>query len=267
MRIAAGIEYDGTAYNGWQRVSSGHGIQAAVEKALSLVANHNVEVHCAGRTDAGVHATGQVFHFESDSARSERSWLLGTNSNLPDDVGLTWIQPTADEFHARYSATARTYRYLVLNRLIRSPLCRNRAWWVHEPVDVTSMRAAAPQLIGEHDFSAFRASDCQARHATRNLQRLEVKREGDWISVTVTANAFLQHMVRNIVGTLIAVGTGDQSPDWVAQVLESRDRKEAGVTAPAAGLTLVHVQYPAEFSLPDAPRSTLLPGIDVGQAS
>lgn len=262
MRLAAGVEYDGTAYNGWQRVSSGRGIQALVEDALSQVADHDVEVYCAGRTDAGVHATGQVLHFDSTSPRTERSWLLGANSNLPDDVGLTWIQPVADDFHARYSATARTYRYLILNRLVRSPLCRTRAWWLYEPVDADRMSHAAERLLGEHDFSAFRAADCQARHATRELRQIEVRREGDWISVTVSANAFLQHMVRNIVGTLVAVGKQDQPVEWVTEVLESRDRRRAGVTAPAAGLTLLHVEYPNEFSLPVAPASTLLPGME-----
>ena len=262
MRIAAGVEYDGTAYNGWQKVSSGLGIQAVVEKALTRVANHDVEVHCAGRTDAGVHASGQVFHFDTTSSRSERSWLLGANSNLPDDIGLNWVQPVPDSFHARYSATARTYRYLLLNRLVRSPLCRTRAWWVYETVDTARMQAAARYLVGEFDFSAFRAADCQARHAVRELRELEVIRQGDWIIFTVTGNAFLQHMVRNIVGTLVAVGKCEYPPDWVAEVLKSRDRRQAGVTAPAAGLTLIDVVYPDDFQLPDAPRSTLMPGED-----
>ena len=262
MRIAAGVEYDGTAYNGWQKVSSGIGIQAVVEKALTRVANHDVEVHCAGRTDAGVHASGQVFHFDTTSSRSERSWLLGANSNLPDDIGLNWVHPVPDSFHARYSATARTYRYLLLNRLVRSPLCRTRAWWVYETVDTVRMQAAARYLVGEFDFSAFRAADCQARHAVRELREMEVIRQGDWIIFTVTGNAFLQHMVRNIVGTLVAVGKCEYPPDWVAEVLKSRDRRQAGVTAPAAGLTLIDVVYPDDFQLPDAPRSTLMPGED-----
>jgi len=260
MRIAAGVEYDGTAYNGWQKVSSGTGIQVIVEEALSRVADHDVGVHCAGRTDAGVHAAGQVLHFDTISQRSDRSWLLGANSSLPDDVGLTWVRPVPESFHARYSATARTYRYLILNRLVRSALCRTRAWWLYEPVDASRMVAAARHLVGEFDFSAFRAADCQARHAVREVKSVAVVRQGDWVSITVTANAFLQHMVRNIVGTLVAVGKGDYPHQWVAEVLESRDRKQAGVTAPAAGLTLIHVDYPDDFSLQNAPRSTLLPG-------
>ena len=262
MRFAAGIEYDGTAYNGWQRVASGTGIQAAVEAALTRVANHTVEVVCAGRTDAGVHATGQVIHFDSSSTRSNRGWLLGANSNLPADVGLTWVQPVAPDFHARYSAKARLYRYLILNRLVRSPLCRTRAWWLHEPLSADRMQDAAQLLLGEHDFSAFRAADCQARHATRELQHIGITRQGDWVSVDVRANAFLQHMVRNIVGTLAAVGKGEQPAQWVADVLSSRDRKRAGITAPAQGLTLVAVDYPGDFALPRPPASTLLPGVE-----
>ena len=200
MRIAIGIEYDGTAYNGWQRQTSGVGIQERVEEALSRVADHPVEAVCAGRTDAGVHATGQVAHFDTSSDRSLRGWLLGANSNLPDDISLLWAQQVGDDFHARFSASARSYEYRILNRLQRSALYRHRAWWVHEPLDAERMREAGRPLVGEHDFSAFRAAGCQSRTAIREITSLGVVREGDWVTIAVTANAFLQHMVRNIVG-------------------------------------------------------------------
>ncbi|MDZ7770015.1 MAG: tRNA pseudouridine(38-40) synthase TruA [Woeseiaceae bacterium] len=250
MRIAMGIEYDGSAYQGWQRQRNGTGVQAVLERALSVVADEAVETFCAGRTDAGVHALSQVVHFDTTASRNLRGWLLGTNSNLPDDVSVSWVHPVSDDFHARYSATARTYRYLVLNRLVRSALYRHRAWWVYEPLDVGRMQAAGRLLLGEHDFSAFRAAGCQASTPKRNVTHLDIRRDDDWIAVTITANAFLQHMVRNIVGLLAAVGSGGQPPQWAADVLESRDRKQAAVTAPPHGLTLVYVDYPPHFGLP-----------------
>ncbi|HSN72884.1 MAG TPA: tRNA pseudouridine(38-40) synthase TruA, partial [Steroidobacteraceae bacterium] len=213
-RIAIGIEYDGTAYNGWQRQRTGLGVQARLEEALSEVANEPVEVTCAGRTDTGVHASGQVAHFDSRAVRSERGWLLGANSNLPDDICVTWVKPVAADFHARYSATARRYRYRILNRLVRSALYRRRAWWVHRDLDDRRMHRAAQALLGEHDFSAFRAAGCQASHAVREVTDIRVSRDGDWVSLDITANAFLQHMVRNITGTLVAIGSGDAEIDW-----------------------------------------------------
>lgn len=256
MRIAVGIEYDGTAYNGWQRQRTGIGVQAQVEAALSSVADENVDVTCAGRTDTGVHASGQVAHFDTTADRSDRSWLLGSNTELPDDISLRWVRRVDDEFHARFSATARRYEYRILNRLVRSPLCRHRAWWVHRPLDEAVMHDAAQLLLGEHDFSAFRAAGCQAKSATRKLTAISVIRSGDWLTLDVTANAFLQHMVRNITGTLVAVGTGDQTVDWVRTVLESRDRKLGGIAAPPHGLTLVEVQYPPALGLPTSARHT-----------
>lgn len=261
MRIAIGIEYDGTAYNGWQRQKSGTGIQELVESAIGRVADHAVEVVCAGRTDTGVHATGQVAHFDTTAERRPRSWLLGTNTSLPDDINLTWVRPAADDFHARYTALARTYRYLILNRLTRSAMFRRRAWWVHEDLDAERMQAAGSLLLGEHDFSAFRAAGCQARHAVREITRLDVLRDGDWIAVTVTANAFLQHMVRNITGLLAAVGRGDRPPEWARDVLDGRDRTAGGIAAPAHGLTLIRVDYPSALALPVTAESTLLPGL------
>lgn len=262
MRIAMGIEYDGTAYNGWQKQRVGRGVQDVLERAVLRVADEPVETFCAGRTDTGVHATAQVVHFDTDAVRSERSWLLGVNSNLPDDVSVSWVRPVDEEFHARYSATARHYRYLVLNRLQRSALYRHRAWWVHQPLDEDRMNEAAALLLGEHDFSAFRAAGCQARTPMRELTRLEVRRHGDWLALTVSANAFLQHMVRNITGLLVAIGSGEFGPARAREVLASRDRKQGGVTAPAQGLTLVAVDYPREFGLPTAAVGALLPGTE-----
>ncbi|MCO4811182.1 MAG: tRNA pseudouridine(38-40) synthase TruA [Gammaproteobacteria bacterium] len=252
MRVALGIEYDGTSYNGWQRQKTGLGVQQRVEEALSVVANHPVEVICAGRTDTGVHATDQVVHFDTDSDRSERGWLLGANTNLPDDINVSWVTLVADDFHARFSAMSRSYRYLILNRLQRSALHRHRAWWVYEPLDAERMDAAAQRLLGKHDFSAFRAAGCQASTAVRHLTHISVARAGDWITLDVTANAFLQHMVRNIMGTIATVGLGEEGVEWITEVLESRDRKAGGIAAPAHGLTLAGVEYPAAFGVPAA---------------
>lgn len=254
MRIAIGIEYDGTAYNGWQRQRAGTGVQERVEEALARVADEPVEAVCAGRTDTGVHASGQVAHFDTGAERSPRGWLLGANSNLPDDISVNWVQPVADDFHARYSALSRSYRYVILNRLVRSALFRRRAWWLHQPIDAGRMHAAAQALVGEHDFSAFRAAGCQAAHAVREITAISVRRQDDWILLEVTANAFLQHMVRNIAGTLAAIGAGEAPVDWAGTVLEGRDRRLGGVAAPPHGLTLVDVRYPQEFQLPATPN-------------
>ena len=250
VRVAIGIEYDGTAYNGWQRQRTGLGVQARLERALSEVADEPVEVTCAGRTDAGVHASGQVAHFDTGAERSERGWLLGTNCNLPDDICVTWVKPVADDFHARFSATARRYRYRILNRLVRSALFRHRAWWVHRDLDTGRMHEAAQALLGEHDFSAFRAAGCQASNAVREVTAIGVTREADWVLLDITANAFLQHMVRNIAGTLVAIGSGDQEVAWAARVLAGMDRTAAGMAAPPHGLTLQEVCYPHEFGIP-----------------
>ncbi len=250
MRTALGIEYDGTAYNGWQRQRVGNGVQEQLEKALSLVADEPVDVVCAGRTDTGVHASGQVVHFDAGSERTDRGWLLGANSNMPDDIAVTWARPVDESFHARFSALSRSYRYIILNSLVRSALNRHRAWWVYPPLDAERMHTAAQAVVGKHDFSAFRAAGCQASTATREILSISVVREGDRIYLDVTANAFLQHMVRNLTGTLVAIGTGELPVDAMASILASRDRKQGGVAAPPHGLTLVSVAYPDEFQLP-----------------
>ena len=250
MRVALGIEYDGTGYVGWQRQKTGVGVQALVEEAISTVANEPVRTTCAGRTDAGVHATAQVVHIDTESERSERGWILGINSNLPDDINVTWAKNVADEFHARFSATSRTYRYLILNQPVRSALSRQRAWWVYDALDESTMQAAADQLLGRHDFSAFRAAGCQAATPVRDMLSISVRRTGRWISITVVANAFLQHMVRNIAGVLVAIGHGERPKDWAKTVLDSQDRTKGGVAAPPHGLTLIGVDYPDRFGLP-----------------
>lgn len=250
-RLAIGLEYDGTRFCGWQRQGHGCSIQAAVEDAFSRVADETVNVTAAGRTDAGVHATGQVAHFDTRALREIRSWVLGANSNLPPDVSVSWVQDVAPTFNSRYSAVARTYHYVILNRTARSGLWRDRAWWVHGDLDLDAMRAAAPLILGEHDFSAFRAAQCQARSPMRELQSLEISRTGRFIVVECRANAFLHHMVRNLVGSLVHIGRGDAPPGWLREVLEGRDRRAAGMTAAACGLYLTRVHYHPELGIPE----------------
>ena len=244
------MEYDGTNFNGWQTQPHAPSIQDALNLALSAVADEKIQCVGAGRTDTGVHAVGQVAHFDTVAERPARSWILGINSNLPEDISVTWITAVPGDFHARYSATSRGYRYVILNRRYRSALERHRAWWVHQPLDMISMAAAAQHLVGEHDFSSFRAAACQAKTPVRELQRLDIRQDGDHIVIDCEANAFLHHMVRNIVGSLARVGRGEASPDWVAALLERRDRRLAGMTAPPWGLCLTHVRYPGELAIP-----------------
>lgn len=258
MRIALGLEYDGRAFRGWQVQENTRTVQASVEAALARIAGHDLRVHCAGRTDAGVHACGQVVHFETDVQRPLRAWVLGANVHLPEDVAVLWAVPVEDDFHARFSATGRVYRYLILNRPSRPALFRGRAAWECRPLDAAAMGDAARHLLGEHDFSSFRAVGCQAKHPVRELRRLEVSRQGQWVCLEAEANGFLHHMVRNIAGVLMAVGAGKRPSDWVREVLERRDRRLGGVTAPADGLYLTRVEYPRRFALPE-PRPSPLP--------
>ena len=250
-RIAVGIEYDGGGFAGWQLQAEAASIQQAVQAALGSVCNHPVDVTAAGRTDDGVHARGQVGHFESDAGRTERALVLGANTLLPPGIALRWARHVPGHFHARYSALARTYRYCILNRQARSALAAGKVAFLHRPLDVAPMQEATRHLIGHHDFSSFRAAECQARSPLRELTRLDVARRGDFVIIEVTANAFLHHMVRNIAGLLIHIGQGEAPPDYAAELLAARDRRIAPATAPAAGLYFWRVHYPAVFGLPD----------------
>ena len=254
MRLALGLEYSGTHYCGWQTQPDGRTVQDHVQHSLSIVANHPVTLQCAGRTDAGVHATGQVAHFDSDSKRSEREWLLGTNTGLPRDINVSWIKPVSNDFHARFSATERRYRYVILNRAHRSGLLHERVHWEPRPLDAKIMHRAAQQLIGEHDFTAFRAAGCQAKSPLRTVRYVQVTRVKHFITLDIAANAFLQNMVRIVAGTLMRVGRGEVGPEWIDEVLNERDRRHRGVTAPASGLYLTAVVYPDAFALPAEPE-------------
>ncbi len=249
MRIACAVEYDGSGFFGWQRQNHARSVQGDVEAALSKVADHEVRVVCAGRTDSGVHASWQIIHFDSQVERSERSWVLGTNANLPNDVGLLWAREVDDDFHARFSAQARRYRYVILNREVASALLHGRTTWVHQALDVSRMQEGTRYLLGEHDFSSFRALACQAKSPLRTIYRLDIKRSGTFLYLDVEANAFLHHMVRNIAGVLLAVGRGVQNSQWVEDILDKRDRTQGGVTAPASGLYLVGVSYPEKYGI------------------
>ncbi len=251
MRIALGVEYDGQGFHGWQAQQEGvRTVQVVLEQALSRVANHPLRVVCAGRTDTGVHALGQVVHFDTEAARSERNWLLGSNVNLPPDVAVTWVREVSEDFSARFSAVSRRYRYFILNRTARSAVLAGRVTWVHRPLDAEMMHHAGQVLVGEHDFSSYRALGCQAKSPVRTLHSLTVERHGDFVVLSVHANAFLHHMIRNIAGVLIAIGKGDRPAPWAAEVLALRDRTLGGVTAPPQGLYFEQVEYPPEFGIP-----------------
>jgi tRNA pseudouridine38-40 synthase len=254
MRLAVGVEYDGTAYAGWQTQQSARSVQQVAEGAFSTIAAEPVGLICAGRTDAGVHARWQVAHFDTHAQRRLRAWLLGANSELPADISIPWIRPVPMHFHARYSAEARTYRYLILNRGIRSAFAAKRAAFVFRALDSDRMAEAATMLVGSHDFSAFRSAACQAKSPIRRMEKLTVVRRGEWITIEATANAYLHHMMRNIAGLLIAIGRGDAPPSWAREVLEGRDRKQNAATAPAEGLYFWGVRYPAAFGLPVPPE-------------
>ena len=252
MRYALGIEYDGSGFLGWQRLSHGDSVQGAVEAALASILQHEVDAVCAGRTDAGVHATQQVVHLESTVERPLRAFVEGTNTRLPPSVRVLWAQPVADAFHARHSARARRYRYRLLNRRVRPALMREHLSWEPRPLDADAMHRAAQALLGENDFSAFRTAQCQARHPMRDLHAITVRREDDQVIVEVQANAFLHHMVRNIVGSLMVVGRGERPEAWIGELLVGRDRTVAGPTAPAAGLAFLGPRYPRAWALPEA---------------
>ena len=259
-RIALGIEYDGSAYSGWQAQSHARSVQGELERALSRVADRPVTLTAAGRTDAGVHALAQVAHFDSDADRPLQAWVLGTNAESTADVSVLWAHPVPDDFSARYSALSRSYVYRVLNRPMRPALERDRVCWQRQPLDAGLMHEAAQVLVGEHDFGSFRAAQCQSRTPIRRLLEISVVRDGEYVDLHVRANAFLQHMVRNIAGVLLAVGRGDRPPQWVAEVLAVRDRTLGGVTAPPQGLYLAAVEYPSGLDLPSVRLHGLRPG-------
>ena len=250
MKIAAGVEYDGSRYSGWQIQKHSASVQERVESALSAVADHSVSVTCAGRTDAGVHALNQVVHFESGAERDSHSWVLGANTHLPGDISLTWAKPVQADFHARYSAASRIYRYIILNRPARPGLGHGCVTWECRRLDADRMSEATAALVGEHDFTSYRAASCQAKSPVRNVMHLSVKRENDYVIIVVEANAFLHHMVRNIAGVLMAIGMGKQAPGWELEVLAARSRDCGGVTAAPDGLYLAGVKYPEKYDIP-----------------
>ena len=254
MRYALGVEYDGSGFQGWQGLgpSGPATVQAALEHALSSVADQAITVTCAGRTDAGVHAECQVVHFDSTADRDPRAWTLGVSGRLPPTVCAHWCVPVAQAFNARFSARARRYRYRILNRPVRPALYRHTTTWERRPLDADAMHRAAQALLGENDFSAFRTVHCQSPHARRNLQEIVVRRTGDAVEVEIQANAFLHHMVRNIVGSLLEIGAGARAEGWMPELLAGRDRTLAGPTAPPQGLVFLRPLYPSEWGLPES---------------
>jgi tRNA pseudouridine38-40 synthase len=253
MRIVLGIEYDGSRFHGWQTQQPGvRTVQLELEKALSRVADHPVEVHAAGRTDTGVHASCQVAHFDTDAVRKPHGWVMGSNIHLPDDVCILWSREVSGDFHARFSARGRTYRYYILNRLSRPALLAKRVTWIHSPLDAAKMHEAGQVLVGTHDFSSYRTVHCQAKSPVRTLRSLRVERRGDYLVLEVHADGFLHHMVRNIAGVLLAVGSGDRPLAWAEEVLEHRDRTRGGITASPHGLYFHRVDYAEAFGIPSA---------------
>lgn len=254
MRIALCVEYDGSAFAGWQSQPHGRTVQDVLEKALATIADAPVRTSCAGRTDAGVHALAQVVHFDTDAQRPDTAWVRGTNANLPPQVAVRWALRVDAEFHARFSARSRSYRYLLLNRSVRPAVSNGRVGWFHLPLDVDAMRAAADCLVGEHDFSAFRAAECQAKSPVKVVRSIDISRQDELIVFQITANAFLHHMVRNLVGSLVYVGKAYRSPKWMSDVLVSRDRANAAPTFDAAGLYFAGVGYDESWRLPQLGR-------------
>jgi len=253
MRYAVGLEYDGSDFLGWQIQRQEPTVQGCMEQALARVADHQARVTCCGRTDTGVHAVCQVAHFDSDAHRPERSWILGLNSHLPAGISALWIRQVDDSFHARFSAYARSYRYVILNRWTRPALESRRMSWCRTALDADKMHQAAQALPGEHDFTSFRARACQARHAVREIHQVSVERHGNLVSLDITANGFLYHMVRNIAGSLLWVGTGEKEVGWMKAVLENMDRSQAAPTAAPEGLYFLGARYPEKYGLPLEP--------------
>ncbi len=253
MRIALGIEYDGSKYYGWQRQNSFISVQECVELALQQIAQEPIAVTCAGRTDAGVHATQQVVHFDTEVQRPIKAWTRGVSTHLPNDIGIKWAKITSNDFHARFSARSRRYRYIIYNHPLRPAILHAGITHVYYPLDAEKMHEAAQCMVGKHDFSSFRAANCQSNSPVRNMEEITVTRKDNYIVVEVAANAFLHHMVRNIVGSLIRVGTLEETVDWMRTTLEAKDRRKAGMTSKPNGLYLVNVVYPPEFDMPKIP--------------
>ncbi|BBP46382.1 tRNA pseudouridine synthase A [Thiosulfatimonas sediminis] len=261
MRIVLGVEYQGGRYCGYQRQKHCPSVQAHLEQALSSIANQPIELYCAGRTDTGVHAIGQVVHFDSTAVRPQRAWIQGVNTQLPEDIRVVWMQEMLggpEGFHARFSAVARQYRYVIYNRQVHSAVLAGRVTHEAYRLDAPAMHLAAQALLGEQDFSSFRAAACQASHARRNVQSVQVSRSGDFVLIDIQANAFLHHMVRNIVGALIEVGKVHQGTAWIAELLALRDRTKAAPTAPAEGLYFVNAIYPDVWQIPQAQLDAVL---------
>ncbi|ACL30018.1 tRNA pseudouridine(38-40) synthase TruA [Buchnera aphidicola] len=248
--FALGVEYDGSYYHGWQRQKIVPSIQEEIEKALSIIANHKIDVVCAGRTDAGVHSIGQVIHFKTTANRKKSSWSIGVNSYLSENISVVWVKEVTENFHARYSAITRSYRYIIYNYSLRSAIFQTKLNHIYRKLNVDKMHFEAQFLLGEHDFTSFRALGCQSHSPWRNITKLNVFRFHNWVVVDITANSFLHHMVRNIVGSLIEVGISKKKEYWIKDLLEKKDRSHAGATAPAKGLYLVYVEYPLHFNLP-----------------
>ncbi len=261
VKYALGVEYRGTAYCGWQRQPHCDSIQQNLEAALAFVADHDVELVCAGRTDTGVHALLQIAHFETTAERSERAWVLGANCRLPRDIRISWVRPVGDDFHARFNARARSYRYAIFNNPVASAIFHDLCAWEFRPLDHAAMHDCAQLLLGEQDFSSFRAVGCQSKSAHREIHEISVTRQGDLVFLDVTANAFLYHMVRNIAGSLLEVGKGKQDIEWFGRVLQSRDRNLAAPTAPAAGLYFLGARYDEQHKLPTASKKPVLFGL------
>jgi tRNA pseudouridine38-40 synthase len=259
-RIALGVQYDGLPWHGWQTQPGGGTVQDTLEAALERFALTRIATTCAGRTDAGVHALEQVVHFDTSLDRETFSWVRGVNAFLPPSIAVRWAAEVAggdDGFHARFSATSRTYHYLLYNHPVRSPLLSGKAGWVFRSLDIERMRAGAAFLIGTHDFSAFRAAECQARSPVKQMQSIRLVREGDMLIITLTASAFLHHMVRNIVGSLVVVGNGNQEPEWIRTILEGRDRSRAAPTFMPDGLYLGSIGYAGKWALPQEERASV----------
>lgn len=258
MRFALGIDYEGTHYRGWQTQQEGvPSIQSTIEDVLSRIADHPVIIHAAGRTDAGVHASGMVAHFDTHAIRGHKSWLLGSNTWLPKDIALRWIHPVSEDFHARFKAVARRYRYIIFNSGQRSSQLAGKVTWHYHPLNFERMKIAANYLVGQHNFNSFRAVGCQSRNPNRHVHFLNLTKRGSFIILDIQADGFLHHMVRNIAGVLMAIGEGKAEPEWVQELLQVQDRTQGGVTASGSGLYFVDALYPPEFELPKEPLGPL----------